>query len=166
MAIVYTSSGYIKRTSLTSYKFQARGGKGRRGIEMKAEDIVEDLYICSTHSYLLVFTNQGRLYWLKALDVPDVGVSGRGKPIANLVEFQPNERPASVVAVKEFSENQFVVMLTTDGVIKKTRLSDFRNVQEGRHPGHEHPAEVASSSRPRSRPARTTSSSGRSSAGP
>ncbi len=131
VAIVYTSSGYIKRTSLTSYKFQARGGKGRRGIEMKAEDIVEDLYICSTHSYLLVFTNQGRLYWLKALEVPDVGVSGRGKPIVNLVEFQPGEKPASVVAVKEFSENQFVVMLTTDGVIKKTRLSDFRNVRKG-----------------------------------
>ncbi|HVP91021.1 MAG TPA: DNA gyrase subunit A [Terriglobales bacterium] len=131
VAIVYTSSGYIKRTSLTSYKFQARGGKGRRGIEMKAEDIVEDLYVCSTHSYLLVFTNQGRLYWLKALDVPDVGVSGRGKPIANLVEFQPGEKPASVVPVKEFSENQYVVMLTTDGVIKKTRLSDFRNVRRG-----------------------------------
>jgi DNA gyrase subunit A len=131
VAVVYTSSGYIKRTSLTSYKFQARGGKGRRGIEMKAEDIVEDLYICSTHSYLLVFTNQGRLYWLKALDVPDVGVSGRGKPLINLVEFQPNEKPASVVAVKEFSENQFVVMLTTDGIIKKTRLSDFRNVRRG-----------------------------------
>jgi DNA gyrase subunit A len=131
VAVVYTSSGYIKRTSLTSYKFQARGGKGRRGIEMKAEDIVEDLYVCSTHSYLLVFTNQGRLYWLKALDVPDVGVSGRGKPIVNLLEFQPGEKPASVVAVKEFSENQFVVMLTTDGIIKKTRLSDFRNVRRG-----------------------------------
>jgi len=131
VAIVYTSSGYIKRTSLTSYKFQARGGKGRRGIEMKAEDVVEDFYVCSTHSYLLVFTNQGRLYWLKALEVPDVGVSGRGKPIANLLEFQPNEKPASVVAVKEFSENQFVVMLTTDGVIKKTRLSDFKNVRRG-----------------------------------
>ncbi|MEN6561800.1 MAG: DNA gyrase subunit A [Acidobacteriota bacterium] len=131
VAVVYTSSGYIKRTSLTSYKFQARGGKGRKGIEMKAEDVVEDLYVCSTHSYLLVFTNQGRLYWLKALDVPDVGVSGRGKPIANLLEFQPGERPASVVTVKEFSENEFVVMLTTDGVIKKTRLSDFRNVRKG-----------------------------------
>jgi DNA gyrase subunit A len=131
VAIVYTSGGYIKRTSLTSYKFQARGGKGRRGIEMKTEDIVEDLYVCSTHSYLLVFTNQGRLYWLRALDVPDVGISGRGKSIANLVEFQAGERPASVVAVKEFSEHQFVVMLTTDGVIKKTRLSDFRNVRKG-----------------------------------
>jgi len=131
VAVVYTSGGYIKRTSLTSYKFQARGGKGRRGIDMKAEDIVEDLYVCSTHSYLLVFTNQGRLYWLRALDVPDVGISGRGKSIANLVEFQPGEKPASVVAVKEFSENQFVVMLTTDGVIKKTRLSEFKNVRKG-----------------------------------
>ena len=131
VAVVYTSSGYIKRTSLTSYKFQARGGKGRKGIEMKAEDVVEDLYVCSTHSYLLVFTNQGRLYWLKALDVPDVGVSGRGKAIANLVEFQPDEKPRSVVSVKEFSEDQFIVMLTTDGIIKKTRLSEFKNVRRG-----------------------------------
>jgi DNA gyrase subunit A len=131
VAVVYTSSGYIKRTSLTSYKFQARGGKGRKGIEMKAEDVVEDLYICSTHSYLLVFTDKGRLYWLKALDVPDVGVSGRGKPLVNLVEFQPGEKPASVLAVKEFSDKQFVVMLTTDGIIKKTPLSDFRNVRKG-----------------------------------
>jgi DNA gyrase subunit A len=131
VAIVCTSSGYIKRTSLTSYKFQARGGKGRKGIEMKAEDVVEDLYVCSTHSYLLVFTNQGRLYWLKALDVPDVGVSGRGKAIANLVELQPDEKPRSVVAVKEFRDDQFVVMLTTDGIIKKTRLSEFKNVRRG-----------------------------------
>ena len=131
VAIVCTSSGYIKRTSLTSYKFQARGGKGRKGIEMKVEDVVEDLYICSTHSYLLVFTNQGRLYWLKALEVPDVGVSGRGKAIANLVELQPDEKPRSVVAVKEFREDQFVVLLTTDGIIKKTRLSEFKNVRRG-----------------------------------
>ncbi|MGA2362661.1 MAG: DNA gyrase subunit A [Candidatus Aminicenantales bacterium] len=131
VAVVYTSSGYIKRTSLTSYKFQARGGKGRRGIEMKPEDVVEDLYVCSTHSYLLVFTNKGRLYWLKALEVPDVGVSGRGKAIANLVEFQPDEKPRSVVSVKDFSEEQFIVMLTTDGIIKKTRLSEFKNVRRG-----------------------------------
>ncbi len=131
VAIVYTASGYIKRTSLTSYKFQARGGKGRKGIEMKAEDVVEDLYVCSTHSYLLVFTDKGRLYWLRALDVPDVGVSGRGKAIANLVEFQPGEKPAQVLAVKDFSEDKYVVMLTSDGIIKKTRLSEFRNVRRG-----------------------------------
>ena len=131
VAVVYTSSGYIKRTSLSSYRFQARGGKGRKGIEMKPEDVVEDIYICSSHAYLLVFTNKGRLYWLKALEVPDVGVSGRGKAIANLVEFQPGEKPRGILAVKEFSEDQFVVMLATDGLIKKTRLSDFRNVRRG-----------------------------------
>jgi DNA gyrase subunit A len=131
VAIVYTSSGYIKRTSLSSYRFQARGGKGRKGIEMKAEDVVESLFVCSTHSYLLVFTNLGRLYWLRALEVPDVGVSGRGKAIANLIEFQPNEKSRSIVAVKEFSENQYVVMMSTDGLIKKTRLSEFRNVRRG-----------------------------------
>ncbi len=131
VAVVYTASGYIKRTSLSSYRFQARGGKGRKGIAMKAEDVVESLYICSTHSYLLVFTNQGRLYWLKALEVPDVGISGRGKAIANLVDFQPNEKARSIIAVKDFSDKAFVVMLSTDGIIKKTRLSEFKNVRKG-----------------------------------
>ena len=131
VAVVYTSGGYIKRTSVSSYKFQARGGKGRKGIEMKPEDVVESLFICSTHSYLLVFTNAGRMYWLKALDVPDVGISGRGKSIANLLEFQPGEKPRSVVSVKEFSENECIVMLSTDGLIKKTKLSEFKNVRKG-----------------------------------
>ncbi len=131
VAVVYTSSGYIKRTSLSSYHFQSRGGKGRRGIEMKAEDIVEHLFIGSTHSYLLVFTNLGRLYWLKALEVPDVGPAGRGKAIANLVEFSPEERVCSILAVKEFGEDQHIVMLSTNGLIKKTRLSDFKNVRKG-----------------------------------
>jgi DNA gyrase subunit A len=131
VAVVYTSSGYIKRTAVSSYRLQSRGGKGRRGIDMKPEDVVESLFVCSTHSYLLVFTNKGRMYWLRALDVPDVGVSGRGKAIANLLEFQPGEKPRSVVSVKEFSEDRFIVMLTTDGLIKKTRLSEFRNVRKG-----------------------------------
>ena len=131
VAIVYTSSGYIKRTSLTSYKFQARGGKGRKGIEMKAEDVVEDLFICSTHDYLLFFTNRGRVYWLKALEIPDVGPAGRGKAIANLLEFQSEEKVTSVIAIKEFAEDKFVVMLATDGLIKKTKLSDFQNIRRG-----------------------------------
>jgi DNA gyrase subunit A len=131
VAIVITSSGYIKRTSLSSYHFQIRGGKGRKGIEMKPEDVVEDLFVCSTHSYLLFFTNMGRMYWLKALEIPDVGVSGRGKSIANLIEFAPGEKARSVLAVKEFSEDRYIVMLTTDGIIKKTRLSEYRNVRRG-----------------------------------
>jgi DNA gyrase subunit A len=131
VAVVYTSTGYVKRTSLSSYHFQSRGGKGRKGIEMKAEDVVEHLFICSTHSYLLIFTTQGRLYWLKALEVPDVGPAGRGKAIINLIDFAPDEKVRSIVAVKEFREDQFVIMLTTNGLIKKTRLSEFKNVRKG-----------------------------------
>jgi DNA gyrase subunit A len=93
--------------------------------------VVEHLFICSTHSYLLVFTTQGRLYWLKALEVPDVGPAGRGKAIINLIDFAPDEKVRSIVAVKEFREDQFVIMLTTNGLIKKTRLSEFKNVRKG-----------------------------------
>lgn len=131
VALTYTSSGYVKRTSLSNYHFQSRGGKGRRGISMKAEDVVENLFICSTHSYLLVFTNKGRLYWLRALEIPDVEVSGRGKSIKNLVEFGSDENVSSVVAVKDFAEDLYVIMLSSDGLIKKTRLSDFRNIRKG-----------------------------------
>lgn len=131
VALTYTSSGYVKRTSLSNYHFQSRGGKGRRGISMKAEDVVENLFICSTHSYLLVFTNKGRLYWLRALEIPDVEVSGRGKSIKNLVQFGSDENVSSVVAVKDFAEDLYVIMLSSDGKVKKTRLSDFRNIRKG-----------------------------------
>jgi len=131
VAITYTSSGYVKRTSLSYYHFQSRGGKGKRGIKMKAEDVVQNLFICSTHSYLLFFTDKGRLYWLKALEIPDVGVSGRGKSIKNLIQCGPEEKVRSVVSVKDFSGDYYVMMLTTDGRIKKTKLSDFRNIRKG-----------------------------------
>ncbi len=131
VAITYTSSGYVKRTSLSYYHFQSRGGKGRRGISMKAEDVVQDLFICSTHSYMLIFTSKGRLYWLKALYVPDVGVSSRGKSIKNLVQLEPGEKVSSVVAVKDFSGDQYVLMLASNGLIKKTKLSDFRHIRKG-----------------------------------
>jgi len=131
VAVTYTSSGYIKRTSLSYYKFQIRGGKGRRGISMKTEDIVQDLFICSTHSYMLFLTNKGHLYWLKTHYIPDVGVSSRGKSIKNLLELAPDERVSSVVAVKEFSEDRYIVMLCSDGQIKKSKLSDYKNIRKG-----------------------------------
>ncbi len=131
VAITYTSSGYIKRTSLENYHFQSRGGKGKRGISMKPEDVVQDLFISSTHSYLLFFTNKGRLYWLKALEIPDVGVSGRGKPINNLLQLSPEEKVRSIVAVKDFSGDRYVVMITSKGRMKKTKLSGFRNIRRG-----------------------------------
>jgi len=131
VVVLYTSSGYVKRTSLSSYHFQMRGGKGRKGISMKVEDVVENLFVCSTHNYLLFFTNRGRVYWLRALEIPDVGIAGRGKSINNLIEFQPEEHVTSVVAVKDFSENKFIVMLSTDGLIKKTKLDEFKNIRRG-----------------------------------
>ena len=131
MVVLFTQSGYVKRTSLSSYHFQIRGGKGRKGISMKAEDVVESLFVCSTHSYLMFFTNIGRVYWLKALEIPDVGIAGRGKAIANLIEFQPNEKCTSVVAVKDFVEDKYIVMMTTDGQIKKTALNEFQNIRKG-----------------------------------
>lgn len=131
VAIIYTASGYIKRTGLSSYRYQSRGGKGRKGIDMKPEDVVENLFIASTHSYLLIFTNQGRVYSLKALDVPEAPVSGRGKYIHNLIEFQPEEKVQSIVSVKDFPEDQYVVMLSTDGLIKKTSLAAFKSIRRG-----------------------------------
>jgi DNA gyrase subunit A len=131
VVLTYTSSGYVKRTSLSYYHFQSRGGKGRRGISMKPEDVVQDLFISSTHSYLLIFTDKGRLYWLRALLIPDLGVSSRGKSIKNLVEMEPGEKANSVVAVKEFSKDKYIIMLCSDGRIKKTRLSEFRHIRKG-----------------------------------
>jgi len=131
VVIVYTASGYIKRTSLSSYHYQSRGGKGRKGISMKEEDLVESLFVSSTHSYLLVFTNRGRLYWLKALDIPDVGPAARGKSINNLIQFLPDEKVSSVVPVKDFEDDRFVIMLSSDGLIKKTKLDQFKNIRKG-----------------------------------
>ncbi len=131
VAVTYTSSGYVKRTSLSNYHFQMRGGKGRKGISMKAEDVVQDLFICSTHSYLLIFTSKGRLYWLKAMYIPDVGISSRGKSIMNLVQFAPDEKVSSIVAVKDFSQDLYVMMLSSDGRMKKIRLSDFSHIRKG-----------------------------------
>jgi len=131
VVIVYTASGYIKRTSLSTYHYQSRGGKGRKGISMKEEDVVESLFVSSTHTYLLVFTNKGRLYWLKALDIPDVGPAARGKSINNLIQFQADEKVSSVVPVKDFEADKFVVMLSSDGLIKKTKLDQFKNIRKG-----------------------------------
>ncbi len=116
---------------MSSYHNQSRGGKGRKGISMKEEDVVESLFVSSTHSYLLVFTSKGRLYWLKALDIPDVGPAARGKSINNLIQFQADERVSLVVPVKDFEADQFVVMLSSDGLIKKTRLEQFKNIRKG-----------------------------------
>jgi DNA gyrase subunit A len=130
VAITVTNTGYIKRTAISTYRMQRRGGKGRIGMRTREEDFVSHLFIASTHSYIMIFTDRGRAYWLKVHAVPDTGADSKGKAIANLVSMQDGEKIAALLAVKEFpvEENQqFVVMGTRKGIIKKTDLSAFRN---------------------------------------
>ncbi|MGE3579497.1 MAG: DNA gyrase subunit A [Vicinamibacterales bacterium] len=127
MAITISHTGYIKRTALTSYRSQRRGGKGRIGMRTREEDFVSHLFVASTHAFIMIFSDRGRAYWLKVHEIPDVGPDGRGKAIANLVAMEPGEKIASVIALKEFPEDRFVVIGTRQGVIKKTQLSAFSN---------------------------------------
>jgi DNA gyrase subunit A len=127
VAVTVTHSGYVKRTPISVYRMQQRGGKGRIGMRTRDEDFVEHIFVASTHSYLLIFTNQGRVHWLKVYEIPDVGTSGKGKSIVNLVNLAPDEQMAAVLAVNEFTEDRFVMFATRRGIVKKTRLDAFGN---------------------------------------
>src|SRR2546423_5777865 len=129
VAITITKSGYIKRTPVTTYSRQGRGGKGRFGAMAKNEDFVEHLFIASTHAYLMVFTDDGLVYKMKVHEVPDAAAASRGKAVVNLIQIPSERKLAGVVPVKEFSEGRFVVMVTRKGVIKKTSLADFQNIR-------------------------------------
>jgi DNA gyrase subunit A len=127
VAITVTRGGYLKRTSVDTYRRQTRGGKGRIGMGTRAEDFVERLLITSTHSYLLIFTTRGRVYWLKAYEIPDASTVGKGKHISNLIALQPDETAKAFLSVKDFVPDQFIMMVTRDGVIKKSELTEFDN---------------------------------------
>jgi DNA gyrase subunit A len=129
MVITVSRGGYIKRSPLSMYREQRRGGKGRLGMVPKEEDIVEHLFIASTHSYILVFTDRGRLYWLKVHEIPQVGAAARGKAIVNLINIEPGENVRALLTVKDFTEAKYVVMITREGKIKKTELTAFSNVR-------------------------------------
>ena len=134
VAITVTNTGYVKRTAITTYRMQRRGGKGRIGMRTREEDFVSHLFIASTHSYIMIFTDRGRAYWLKVHTIPDAAAGGKGKAIANLVSMQEGEKIAALLAVKEFpteDDQQFVVMGTRKGVIKKTDLAEFSNPRAG-----------------------------------
>ncbi len=131
MAITVSHTGYVKRTAITSYRSQRRGGKGRIGMRTREEDFVSHLFVASTHAYILIFSDRGRVYWLKVHEIPDVGPDGRGKAIANLVSMEEGERIASMIAVKEFEADRFVVMGSRHGVVKKTELAAFSNPRAG-----------------------------------
>jgi DNA gyrase subunit A len=131
MAITVSNTGYIKRTPITSYRNQRRGGKGRIGMRTREEDFVSHLFVASTHAYIMIFSDRGRAYWLKVHEIPDVGPGGKGKAIANLVSMATDEKIAALQTVKEFEEGKFIAMGTLRGVVKKTELSAFSNPRAG-----------------------------------
>src|SRR5205814_3745503 len=120
MAITVSNTGYIKRTAITTYRNQRRGGKGRIGMRTRDEDFVSHLFVASTHAYIMIFSDRGRAHWLKVHEIPAVGPGGKGKSIANLVSMEEGEKIAALLAVKEFDDTRFVVMGTRRGVVKKT----------------------------------------------
>jgi len=131
MAITVSNTGYIKRTPITSYRNQRRGGKGRIGMRTREEDFVSHLFVASTHAYMMIFSDRGRAYWLKVHEIPDVGPGGKGKAIANLVSMAADERIAALQTVKEFEDGKFIFMGTERGIVKKTELSAFSNPRAG-----------------------------------
>lgn len=127
VVVTITDGGYIKRIPLDTYTMQRRGGRGIIGMEMKEEDFVENLFISSTHNYILFFTNLGRLYWQKVYEIPEGSRQSRGKAIVNLLELQEGEMVNAMIPVKKFAEDRYLLMATKAGTIKKTPLSEFKN---------------------------------------
>lgn len=131
MVITISHTGYIKRNPVTIYRSQKRGGKGKIGMETKEEDFVEHLFVASTHDYLLFFTDSGKVYSMKVHQIPEAGRLAKGKAIVNLLQLNKDERVTAVLPVKVFSENEYVVMATIKGVIKKTPLNAYGNIRIG-----------------------------------
>ena len=127
VAVTVTRGGYLKRTPVDTYRRQTRGGKGRIGMSTRAEDVVEHLIIASTHAYLLIFTNKGRVYWLKIYNIPDATTVGKGKHASGLMSLQPDETVTAFLPIKEFVPGKYIVMVTKLGVIKKCELTEFDN---------------------------------------
>ncbi len=131
MVVTITRSGYIKRTHVEAYRSQRRGGKGVTGMETKEEDIVEDLFVASTHSYLLFFTNKGKVHWLKVHEIPEGGRQAKGKAMANVLSLAEGERVATCVPVRDFQAGGYVLFATKQGKVKKTELSAFSHPRAG-----------------------------------
>ncbi|MFH1552895.1 MAG: DNA gyrase subunit A [Candidatus Omnitrophota bacterium] len=131
MVITLSHAGYIKRFPVSAYKKQGRGGKGVTGAETREEDFIEDLFVASTHDYMLIFTSAGKLHWLKVHEIPQAGRRTKGRPIINLLGVSGDEKITSVVPVREFTEGRFVVMATEQGKVKKTPLTAFSNPRKG-----------------------------------
>jgi DNA gyrase subunit A len=129
VAVTVSHQGYLKRTPISTYRSQRRGGSGRMGMKTREEDFVSQLIVDSTHAYLLCFTNTGRVYWLKVYEIPDVGAAGKGKSMQSLLDLQPGENVRAILPVRDLEvEDKFVFFATREGTVKKTPLKDFSNV--------------------------------------
>ena len=129
VAVTVSNTGYLKRTPISIYRQQRRGGTGRLGMKTREEDFVAQLIIDSTHAYLLCFTNTGRVYWLKVYEIPDVGAAGKGKAMASLIALQPGEKVVTILPVRDLNEEgKYILFATRNGTVKKTALKDFSNV--------------------------------------
>jgi DNA gyrase subunit A len=129
MVVTISHAGYIKRTPVTTYRRQRRGGRGASGADLKETDFIERLFIGSTHDYLMIFTDDGRCFWLKVHEIPQAGRATRGKPIVNLINTSPETQIRAIVPVREFREDQFLLFCTRAGTVKKSRLSEYGNVR-------------------------------------
>jgi DNA gyrase subunit A len=129
MVITISNTGYIKRIPVSSYRRQKRGGRGSTGTDLKQDDWVEHLFIASTHDYLMFFTNQGQVYWLKVHEIPQASRTAKGKPVVNCIAIRPDEQIRALVPVREFREDQWLVFCTREGTVKKTSLAEYANVR-------------------------------------
>jgi len=131
MVVTITHTGYIKRNPISLYRSQHRGGKGKMGINVKEEDFVEDLFIASTHDYILFFTDAGRIHWKKVHELPQAGRLTRGKAIVNLLNLSPEEKVTAILSLKDFAQEKFITFMSKKGVIKKTALEAYSNPRSG-----------------------------------
>jgi DNA gyrase subunit A len=127
MVVTISHNGYVKRTPVSLYKRQGRGGRGKAGADLKENDFIERFYVASTHTYMLIFTDDGRCYWLKVHELPQAGRATRGKPIVNLINVTPDTRIRAIVPVREFSDTEFLLFCTKNGTVKKSALSQYSN---------------------------------------
>ncbi len=127
VVVTMSHAGYLKYQPVADYRAQKRGGRGKQATAMKEDDFIDTLFIAKTHDYVLCFSNKGRVYWVKVYEIPQGSRASRGKPIVNLLQMQPDEKISAVLPVKEFSEDKYVFFATSEGVVKKTALSDFGN---------------------------------------
>ena len=128
--ITMTHLGYIKRMTVDNFRSQNRGGKGIKGMQTLDEDFIEEIFMTTTHHYLMFFTNFGRAYRMKAYEIPEAGRTARGTAIINLLQLQPGEKISAVIPVKEWDETNYLIMATRDGIVKKTKMKDYSNIRK------------------------------------